>query len=114
MKYIWCFWKDKYINKWKLQNEEQYKIYQDFGNDLILSGLKKGYNLKKIIITCKVFLYKIEQRKSNGLAIYRSDHLLAVQSLFALIKLNQFTEEDLLLIMNKYKKKTKSKSINRN
>lgn len=113
MKYIWCFWKDKYINKWVLP-ENKLEYYYDFGNDLILSGLKKGFNLEKIIITCKVFLDKIEERKSKGLAIYRSDHLLAVQSLFALIKLNQFEEEDLLLIMKKHKKKTKSKSINRN
>ncbi len=112
MKYIWCFWNDLYINKWKLQNEKDYKTYQDFGNDLILSGLKKGHKIPKIINTCKIFLDKIKERKQNKLAIYRSDHLLAVQSIFALIKLNQYTEEDLLLIMNKHKKKTKSKSIN--
>lgn len=96
---IYCYWNDIYINKWKLEQRLPIEHYYKFGDDLILSGLKQGRGLKEIEIIMKLFLDKISQRKKNKQAVYRSDHLLAVQSIFGLIKLKKYTENELLLIM---------------
>jgi hypothetical protein len=104
--FIYCYWNDIYINKWKLEQRLPIEHYYNFGNDLILSGLKQGRGLKEIESIMRIFLDKISQRKKNKQAVYRSDHLLAVQSIFGLIKLKKYTEHDLLIIMRKKHKRS--------
>ena len=70
----------------------------------------KNKNLKEIIFICKTFLNMISERKKNKLAIYRSDHLLAVQSLFALLKLKQYTENDIFIMLKHKNKKSMKRS----
>tara|TARA_R100001591_G_scaffold67734_1_gene76764 strand:+ start:381 stop:734 length:354 start_codon:yes stop_codon:yes gene_type:complete len=105
---MYCYWNDIYINKWKIEKRLPIEHYYNFGNELILSGLKKGRGLKEIEIITRLFLDKIAERKRNKQAIYRSDHLLAVQSVFALLKLKKYIENDLLIIMRKKNKRLAS------
>ena len=105
---MYCYWNDIYINKWKIEQRLPIEHYYKFGNDLILSGLNKGRGLKEIETITRFFLDYIAERKKNKQAIYRSDHLLAVQSIFALIKLKKYIENDLLIIMRKKNKRLAS------
>ena len=107
---IYCYWDDTFINKWYIKDDLTIEDYYKNGNDLIINGLQKNKNLKEIIFICKTFLNMISERKKNKLAIYRSDHLLAVQSLFALLKLKQCTENDIFIMLKHKNKKSMKRS----
>jgi hypothetical protein len=107
---IYCYWNDIHINKWFIKDDLTLQDYYKNGNDLIINGLQKKKNLKEIIFICKTFLNMISERKKNKLAIYRSDHLLAVQSLFALLKLKQYTENDIFIMLKHKNKKSMKRS----
>ena len=99
--WMYCYYGDTYINKWKIDKRLTIEDYYDNGNKLIMDGLKKGYSIQHLIKIMNIFLCQIKERRDKKLPVYRSDHLLAVQSLFGLIKLKQYTENDLLLIMKR-------------
>ena len=99
---IYCFWDDVLINKWRGEIDDYYKV----SNILIIDALKIGYSLSQIEKRFRIFLSSISSRKKDNKPIYRSDHLLAVQSIFGLIKLNKYREDELCIVLkDKFKKK---------
>ena len=104
---IYCFWDDIYINKWNGKVDDYYK----FSNILIIDALKIGYSLSQIEERFRIFLSSVSSRKKDNKPIYRSDHLLAVQSIFGLIKLNKYREDQLCIVLKDKFPKSKKKLI---
>ena len=94
---MYCYWSDIFISKWRTNNRLTKEEYYKSGRDLILEGLKKHRSLKEIIVMLRLFLDKIAERRKNKQGVYRSDCLLSVQSIFALLILKQYTEGDLII-----------------
>ncbi len=97
---LYCFWKDEYINKWVIRdihklNNTTYKM----GNELILKLLKSNNSLKNITELFIKYLDFIKEKKINKESIDEIDNILAAQSLYGLLQLKLYKEDDLIIIL---------------
>jgi len=106
-KWIYIFWNDLYISKFKYTTKEG--LYT-CGRRFVENNIREN---KSIDLQIKVFNHFIQQiyiRKKEKLAIRRTDHRIVLQSVMALLVLKQYDEEDLLYFPPKYKKPKSIKS----
>jgi len=101
---LYCFWKDEYINKWVIRdiqklNDTTYKM----GNELILKLLKSNNSLKNITELFIKYLDFIKEKKIKKELIDNIDNILAAQSLFGLLQLKEYKEDELIIILKNKK-----------
>jgi len=102
-KWIYIFWNDLYISKFKYDSKEGIYTY---GKKFIETNLRENRSMGLQIKVFKHFIEQIYNRKKNKQSIKRIDHRIVFQSMIALIILKQYEEEDLLYFPPKYKKKS--------
>ena len=88
----------------KIKTFERYK-YQ--GDSLIIKSLRFNVDMKLQIKTYKQFCYMIYKKKLNKESIRRSDHLMFLNSIFALLKLKAIDNDN----QNGYLTMPRKKSI---
>jgi len=81
------YYKGLLISSYPLTKLKTFERYKYQGDSLIIKSLKLNINMKLQIKTYKQFCYMIYKRKLNKEAIRRSDHLMFLNSIFALLKL---------------------------
>ena len=110
---LYCFWNKEYVNKWNINDINDIENTTiKMGNDLIIKLLRQKLSLKKIKIMFIKYLDTITNRKINKQPIYRTDHILFAQTIFALIKLKEYNDEDAYIILKNKKKKKNIKCYN--
>lgn len=105
MGWMYLFWKDLYISKFKYDNKKELYIN---GKKFVEKNLRENRSIGLQIKVFKHYLDKIHDRKKNKQGIRRIDHQIVYQSIFALVVLKQYEEEDLIYYPPKYKKLIKS------
>ncbi len=97
------YYKDLLISSFPLTNKKTFERYFYQGEYLIRKS--KHIPIKIQIKTYIQFCNMIHRRKFNGEPIYKSDHELFLNSLFALMRLNIIDDDESngYLIMNKKK-----------
>jgi len=100
-KYTMCvFFNDIYLSKFKDNTEENllHDLYE-LGNNVILEGMKLGKNIPVQIELYNELLEKMATRRKEGKGIWRNNHKLIISSIGALLKLNQYREDELICIL---------------
>jgi regulator of sigma D len=69
------------------------------GNELILKLLKSNNSLKNITELFIKYLDFIKEKKINKESIDEIDNILAAQSLYGLLQLKLYKEDDLIIIL---------------
>lgn len=93
MYYLYLFYKDFRIGKYKCTIDDIDLIYEDVGKNMILDGFQKGYNIDKQIEKYKIFMEQLHKQKINCEKIRASDIYLYLSSFMALYKLNNDLDE---------------------
>tara|TARA_R100000231_G_scaffold138699_1_gene117690 strand:+ start:147 stop:485 length:339 start_codon:yes stop_codon:yes gene_type:complete len=106
MGWIYLFWNDLYISRFKYDSKEELYIC---GKKFIEKNLRENRSIGLQIKVFKHYLDTIYNRKINKQRIKRIDHRIVFQSIIALIILKQYEEEDLIY----YPPKRKSIKSNR-
>jgi len=99
------FWNDLFISSFALSKLKTLESYYDEGNHILLEALRDGVSIDKVKFMFRYFCRGMYKRKKNKLPIYRTDHILFMCTIFALIKLKDVDIDDVLLIMPKKKKR---------
>ena len=73
------------------------------GNELILKLLKSNNSLKNITELFIKYLDYIKDKKINKESIDDLDNILAAQSLFGLLQLKEYKEDELIIILKNKK-----------
>jgi len=89
---ISLFYNGILISNFPLSDKKQFKDYLFQGDYLIRES--KGINIIQQIETYKKFCDIMYHRKINREAIYRSDHILFLSSLMALLRLKIIDNDD--------------------
>ena len=97
------YFKDVLISSFPLTNKKTVQQYLNQGEHLIMQS--KGIPIRIQIKTYLDYCNVIKRRKENNQAIYKSDHIMFLNCLFALMRLNLIEDDDAngYLIMNKKK-----------
>ena len=98
--WIYLFWKDELLTKYKSKTSEH--ILQEMeimAQTTIQTGFKMKHGLPVQIRTLHTFLDEMYERKINKLGIYNSSHQLILASISSLIKLQQYREDELCIIL---------------
>lgn len=106
-KYMMClFYDDIYLSKFDDVTEERLlkDLYQ-LGNYVILEGMSIGKPIPTQIKIYNGLLKEMADRRREDKGIWRDNHQLIVSSIGALLKLKQYTEDELLCVLKKPKKK---------
>jgi len=110
-KYMMClFYDDIYLSKYDDTTEE--RLLRDLyhlGNSVILEGISIGEPIPKQIKIYKGLLKEMADRRREDKGIWRNNHQLIVSSIGALLKLKQYTEDELICILKPKKKYLNSK-----
>tara|TARA_R100000654_G_scaffold26188_1_gene49709 strand:+ start:189 stop:503 length:315 start_codon:yes stop_codon:yes gene_type:complete len=104
MAWIYLFWNNLYISKFKYDKKEELYIN---GKKFIEHNLREHKSINLQITVFKAFLERIYNRKKNKQSIRRIDHQIVFKSIIALIILKQYEEEDLIY----YPPKRKSRNL---
>ena len=100
-KYTMCvFYEDTYLSKFKDNTEEKLldELY-GLGKHVVIEGMKLGRNIPSQIKLYKGLLEKMATRRKEGKGIWRDNHKLIISSIGALLKLNQYREDELICIL---------------
>ena len=106
MYWIYLFWKDEFLTKYKSKSMEF--ILQEMettAQTTIKTGFMMKHGLPEQIKTLCKFLDEMYERKINKLGIYKSSHQLILASISSLIKLQQYREDELCIILHEKQKK---------
>lgn len=82
------------ISSFPLTKSKSLERYKYQGDSLIIKSLKLNINIKLQIKTYTQFCYMIYKRKLNKEPIRRTDHLMFLNSLFALLKLKAIDNDN--------------------
>ena len=100
MYWIYLFWKDELLTKYKIKNTQ---VAVDTMEAMAQTTIRTGFMMKHgfpiQIQTLKTFLDEMYERKINKLGIYKSSHKLILASISSLIKLHQYREDELCIIL---------------
>ena len=94
------FYDNTYLSKFKDNTED--KLIDDLyelGNNVILEGMKLGQNIPTQIKLYKGLLQQMANRRKENKGIWRDNHKLIVSSIGALLKLNQYRDDELICIL---------------
>ena len=100
-KYTMCvFFNDIYLSKFKDISEEKllHELYI-LGNKVILQGIKLGQKIPQQIKLYKGLLEQMATRRKENKGIWKNNHRLIVSSIGALLKLNQYREDELICVL---------------
>ena len=100
MYWIYLFWKDELLTKYKIKNTEcAVDTMEKIAQITIRTGFTVHHGLPEQIQTLHTFLDEMYERKINKLGIYKSSHKLILASISSLIKLHQYREDELCIIL---------------
>tara|TARA_R110002124_G_scaffold13493_1_gene62108 strand:+ start:337 stop:648 length:312 start_codon:yes stop_codon:yes gene_type:complete len=100
MYWIYLFWKDEFLTKYKIKNTEcAVETMEQIAQVTIRTGFTVKHGLSEQIRTLHKFLDEMYERKINKLGIYKSSHQLILASISSLIKLQQYREDELCIIL---------------
>jgi len=94
------FYDDIYLSKFKDNTED--KLIDDLyelGNQVVIEGMKLGQNIPTQIKLYKGLLQQMANRRKENKGIWRDNHKLIVSSIGALLKLNQYRDDELICIL---------------
>jgi len=94
------FYDDIYLSKFKDNTED--KLIDDLyelGNQVVIEGMKLGQNIPTQIKLYNELLEKMANRRKENKGIWRDNHKLIVSSIGALLKLNQYRDDELICIL---------------
>ena len=102
------YYKGLLISSFELSEDKPFEAYEEYRKALLEDSLRDGIPLNYQMEILKLFVDEIYKRKKKK-PIWRTDHELFLQSIFALIKLKQIENDDLngYATFPKYKKKNK-------
>ena len=86
------YFKDILISSFPLTNKKTFQHYFNQGEYLIKES--KGIPIRIQIKTYLGFCNLIKTRKENNAAIYKSDHIMFLNCLFALMRLRLIDDDD--------------------
>ena len=100
MYWIYLFWKDELLTKYKVRSSEYaLQEMETTAQTTIKTGFMMKHGLPEQIKTLCKFLDEMYERKINKLGIYKSSHKLILASISSLIKLHQYREDELCIIL---------------
>ena len=100
MYWIYLFWKDEFLTKYKVKNTKcAVDTMEEIAQVTIRTGFTVHHGLPEQIQTLHKFLNEMYERKINKLGIYKSSHKLILASISSLIKLQQYREDELCIIL---------------
>ena len=111
------YYKGILISSFELSQDKPFEAYEAYGRVLLEDSLRDGIPLNYQIPVLKLFIDEIYKRKKKKKPIWKTDHELFLQSIFALIKLKQIENDDLngYATFPKYcKAKKKKNKLNKN
>ena len=102
MYWIYLFWKDEFLTKYKSKSMESIlQEMEKMSQTTIRTGFMMNHKFAEQIQTLHEFLDKMYDRKINKLGIFKSSHQLIFAAISTLIKLQQYREDELCIILKK-------------
>ena len=98
---LYIFYEKDILCKFQCKGDDMDKLYEEYGKDLIVDGLKKNMNLKDIIQISKNFLKRIYKLKNECYKVRASDYMICLSCVMALYKLNEYPLNDIILLKKK-------------
>lgn len=101
------YYKGLLISSFELSQDKPFDAYEEYGKSLIEQTLRDGIPLNYQKPVFKIFADEIYSRKKDKKPIWKNDHELMCQTIFAMIKLKMIENDELngYLVCPKYKKK---------
>lgn len=101
------YYKGLLISSFELSKDKPFHAYEEYGKSLLEQTLRDGISLNYQIPVLKLFADEIYSRKKLNKPIWKKDHELMCQTIFAMIKLKLIENDELngYLVCPKYKKK---------
>ena len=99
--FLYIFYENDLFCKFQCRGDDMDKLYEEYGKDLIIDGLKKKMNLKDIIQISKNFVKRIYDMKKDSYKVRASDYIICLSCVMALYKLNQYPLNDIILLKKK-------------
>lgn len=96
---------DVTIGKYKTKTDDMDLIYKEYGEEIIVDGLRKGFSIENQTIKYKLFIEAIHKQKRNCQKIRASDLYMYLSCYTALYKLNKETDDPMFFKIKKKKKK---------
>lgn len=94
---------DVTIGKFKTTTDDMNLIYKEFGEQIILDGLRQGIKINTQIDMFKVFIDEIHRQKRHSEKIRHSDFYMYLSCYSALYKFNKETDGPMFLKIKKKK-----------
>jgi hypothetical protein len=107
---LYLYENDIIIGKFKTRTDDMDLIYKEYGEEIILDGLRKGFCIDKQIDKYKLFIEGINKQKSNCEKIRASDLYMYLCCYSALYKFNKVSEDH--MFFKKKKRKNACKKSN--
>lgn len=102
---LYINYKDDYICKFKTRSDDWNKVYEEYSKNMIIDGMRKGFNIKRQIDTFHTFCDMIWKQKRDCYKIRRSDYMMFMSCFFGLVKYGKIPVHDFIFLKNKRKKK---------
>lgn len=99
--FLYIFYENDLFCKFLCKGDDMNILYEEYGKDLILDGLKKNMNLKDIIQISKNFVKRIYDMKKDSYKVRASDYIICLSCVMVLYKLNQYPLNDIILLKKK-------------
>ena len=99
--FLYIFYENDLFCKFLCKGDDMNILYEEYGKDLILDGLKKNMNLKDIIQISKNFVKRIYDMKKDSYKVRASDYIICLSCVMVLYKLNQYPLNNFILLKNK-------------
>jgi len=97
---------DVTIAKFKTRSDDMNLVYKEYGEEIILQGLRKGFTIEQQVKKYKLFIEAIHKQKRNCYKIRTSDLFMYLSCYSALYKFNEEMDTPMFL-------KIKNKNSNR-
>ena len=107
---LYLYDNDIVIGKFKTRTDDMDLIYKEYGEEIILNGLRKKFSIEQQTNKYKSFIEAINKQKSNCEKIRASDLYMYLSCYSALYKFNQVNDDH--MFFKKKKKKNACKKSN--
>ena len=108
---LYLYDNDIVIGKYKTTTDDMTLIYKEYGEEIILDGLRKGFSIEQQTTKYKIFIEAIHKQKSNCQKIRASDLYMYLSCYSALYKFNKEDDDPMFFKVKKKKRKVCSNQI---
>ena len=105
-KYYWLYiyHNDIYLGKFKTIDDDLHKLSKYLSEDIIRSGMKKGYTISHQIILHTAFADMIAKQRQNCQKVRASDLRMLLSSHMSLLRFGAISADNFLFLKKKLRK----------